>query len=121
VTAFSLFSKEDYLESLGQVVGNVAPDSQLPDTNVHAPSVKLIRCAYPHGIPHAHYMTLLSILAKEMSIRVLPSVIAHVRGGHYSIYMNDVIESMHYTPTDEEFAIVMEKLIACGYEVWLKD
>lgn len=96
-------------------------DNKLPDTNVHEPTVKLINCAYPHGIPEVHYMTLLSILAKDMSIRVLASVIAHLRGGHYSTYMSDVIAAISYTPDSQFLINIKEKLINCGYEEWLRE
>lgn len=100
---------------------NVIHYHNLPDTNVYEPTANLIRCAYPHGIPHAHYMTLLSILTEDTSIRVLASVIAAIRGGHYTVYMNDVVEAKKYERDDGVYHLVKEKLMACGYEEWLKE
>lgn len=96
-------------------------DSSMSDTNIHMSTVNLIRCAYPVGIPNAHYMTLLSILEKNASIRVLASAIAHIRGGHYSVYMNDVVESKKFTPNKGVLETVFEKLMTCGYKEWLKE
>jgi|APSaa5957512622_1039677.scaffolds.fasta_scaffold237665_1 hypothetical protein len=92
---------------------------KIPQMNVHQPTVDLILCAYPEGIPNAHYLTLLSILAKDMSIRVLAAVIAHIRGGHYAVYMTDVVEAKRYTPAPGVAVTVKNKLLECGYEDWL--
>lgn len=96
-------------------------ENNLPEESIHQPTVDLINCAYPLGIPNAHYLTLLSILEKDMSIRVLASVIAHLRGGHYSIYMVDVMESMNFRPDNRVVNTIMEKLLQCGYEEWQKE
>jgi hypothetical protein len=94
-------------------------DNNFPDESVHAPTVQLVNCAYPMGIPHAHYMTLLSILIKDMSIRVLAAVIAHIRGGHYSVYVGEVATAKQYIPDEQVASTVKQKLINCGYESWL--
>jgi len=91
-----------------------------PNTSVHKPTVQLIMCAYPLGIPNVHYLTLLSILIEEMSIRALASVIAHIRGGHYSVYMNDVVEAKNFVPNENVASLVKDKLLNCGYEEWLE-
>lgn len=83
---------------------------------VHKETVELIQCAYPLGIPDAHYHTLLSILIADRSIRVLSSIIAHIRGGHYSIYMGEVGNATRYKPDPDIRETVMKKLIACGYK-----
>jgi hypothetical protein len=91
-----------------------------PETNAHQPTVDLIMCAYPTGIPNAHYLTLLSILTRDTSIRVLARVIAHIRGGDYAVDMNDVLEAKNFRPEAHAAALVMEKLTRCGYEEWRK-
>jgi hypothetical protein len=92
-----------------------------PDTSVHEPTVQLINCAYPIGIPDAHYMTMLSLLMQDMSIRVLASVIAHIRGGHYTVYMNDTIAAKNFIPNPDVLVTVKNKLTNCGYEQWLEE
>jgi hypothetical protein len=96
-------------------------DTQSPEMNVHQPTVDLIKCAYPDGIPNAHYLTLLSILEKDASTRVLAKAIANIRGGNYAVYMNDVIESQRFKPDDQILKTVMDKLILCGYDEWSKE
>ena len=84
-------------------------------------TVKLIMCVYPHGIPHRQYMTLLSILEKNMSIRTLASIIAHIRGGHETVYLDDVVFANNYHPSKAQQDYVMSKLQACGYDEWLAE
>ena len=87
----------------------------------HKPTVDLIMCAYPEGIPDAHYLTLLSILGQGASIRVLAEAIAHIRNGNYSIYMNDVVSALRFEPKPEVASTVQEKLNACGFQSWLEE
>jgi hypothetical protein len=96
-------------------------DNSLPETEAHKPTVELILCAYPHGIPNVHYLTLLSILEKDMSIRALAGVIARIRGGHYSVYMNDVVEAKRFSPDEGVLNTVMDKLMSCGYTKWVQE
>ena len=96
-------------------------DGSLPAAQAHQPTVHLIQCAYPQGIPDAHYHTLLSILIADMSIRALSSVIAFIRGGYYSTYMGEVGNAKRYEPDPRVKATVMEKLNNCGYQAWLSE
>lgn len=84
----------------------------------HQSTLDLIRCAYPNGIPIAHYMTLLSILQKDMSIRVLAQIVAELTYGTYSIYMGDIMNAQRYKPEPHLLKLVMDKLLKCGYEDW---
>jgi hypothetical protein len=93
--------------------------NKLPEEHIDQATMDLIQCAYPHGIPDAHYSTLLAILIANMSIRTLSSVIANIRGGHYSTYMGEVGNAMRFVPDPRVKATVIEKLLECGYQTWL--
>ena len=94
-------------------------EMNLPKRYADQATVDMIQCAYPLGIPDAHYHTLLSILISDMSIRVLASVIARIRGGHYSTYVGEVGNATRYEPDSRVKATVMAKLNSCGYQAWL--
>jgi hypothetical protein len=81
----------------------------------------LIKCMYPREIPDEQYKTLLHILARSMSIRAVSSVIAYIKGGDYPLYMGEASIAMIYEPDPEIEAEVIQKLLHCGYETWLKE
>lgn len=89
---------------------------ELPDEDVDEMTVELVMCAYPYGIPDAHYKTLLSILKPSRSIRSLASVVARVRGGHYTTYMGEVGNAERYEPDSRVRETVMQKLKSCGFD-----
>lgn len=90
-------------------------------SDAHQPTVKLVECAYPEGIPDAEYMALLSILVEEMSFRVLATVIAHVKGGEYVMYLNEVYGCANKLYNEELLATIKGKLENCGYAEWLQN
>ena len=83
---------------------------------------KLIQGAFPNGIDSESYFPLLALLYNEMSHRCLAEVIAHYTRKDYYIVLNDVygVESTN-VPTPRAIAKVKQRLLACGYEEWLKE
>lgn len=83
---------------------------------------KLIQCAFPDGIDSEYYFPLLALLYNEMSDRCLAQVISQYTGQDYYIVLNDVygVGSTN-VPSPEAIVKVKQRLLACGYEKWLKE
>jgi hypothetical protein len=94
---------------------------ELADEIPHQPTVDMLQCAYPEGIPDSHYLPLLSILVQNMSMRVLSAVIADIKGGHYTDYMNDVARAGSFRADPRFMVAAMHQLIKCGYADWLEN
>lgn len=83
---------------------------------------KLIQCAFPNGVDSESYLPLLALLYDEMSDRCLAKVVAKYTGKDYYIVLNDVYGvGSTDKPSPEAVAKVKQRLLACGYEEWLKE
>ncbi|WP_407897504.1 DUF3349 domain-containing protein [Scytonema sp. NUACC26] len=83
---------------------------------------RLIQCAFPNGVDSESYFPLLGLLYNEMSHRCLAEVMAQYTGKDYYVVLNDVygVESAQL-PSPELIVKVKQRLLACGYEEWLKE
>ena len=83
---------------------------------------KLIQCAFPNGVDSESYFPLLALLYIEMSHRCLAQVVSQYTGKDYYLVLNDVYAvGSTNVPTPSAIAKVKQRLLACGYEEWLKE
>lgn len=83
---------------------------------------KLINCAFPEGLSTENYFPLLALLEPQMSDRNLAETIAYFTKRDYSEILNDIYAVKSTSvPSTEAMNKVKNRLLACGYEVWLNE
>ncbi len=79
--------------------------------------LRILRAAYPDGVPEAEYLPLLAVLSADMSEEYLGVVIARLRGGDSVVVVNDAAAALSSErPPGEEVRRVQAKLEAAGWE-----
>ncbi|MEO8608283.1 MAG: DUF3349 domain-containing protein [Chloroflexota bacterium] len=94
----------------------------LPETPDES-TAAFIKCAFPNGLLDEEYFPLLYILRNDMSIRAASSFVGMLLGKQYMEIYNDALGVNNKTllPDSEIVAQLKQRLIDCGYEMWLHE
>jgi len=78
--------------------------------------------AFPKGVPEEDYLALVALLYDEMSHRALATVLSHLfETTEYHRVLNDIGFASRLSPQSDPVLRVRGKLVAAGYEEWLKE
>ena len=93
-------------------------NNQIPE--YLADTYEMLKCAFPEHVPPEEYFPLLAVLNEQMSFRNIATVMSFLTDYSYEKVYNDVlgIEST-YLPAFEEKEQLKQKLIPCGYKIWV--
>ncbi len=82
----------------------------------------MLRCAFPDGVKHDDYLPLLAALAVNMSDRNAATIVSLFADRDYAHSYNDVLRVQSTDiPDPADVLRVKQRLLACGYENWLKE
>jgi hypothetical protein len=83
-----------------------------------APTVELLRRAFPEGLDEPRYRAVLSLMAEHISARNFADAIALYSGRDYDRTYNDILGAYGVNIAPATLEAVRERLIACGFEAW---
>jgi hypothetical protein len=82
---------------------------------------EFFKCVFPDGLKGEDYFPLIRVLHEEMSFRSVAYYVGSLLGKDYTLILNDVYAaaSPGYISNPEIENRVRERLISCGWTVWL--
>jgi hypothetical protein len=84
---------------------------------------KMLKCAFPDGVPESDYIALLAIVHEYMSFWTIADVFSALTGKDRSLVYNDAsgfgIDDPFYHFTQADIDRVRAKLLPCGFEHWV--
>jgi hypothetical protein len=82
---------------------------------------RMLRQAYPEGIPDAEYLALIRAMYDHLSDRNLALVLSVVSGRDSGEVLNDIYRAASIGPDSVSVRAVIARLQEHGYDAWLSE